>query len=358
LSGYTPPPILLRIAHDRENPYVHRELKRTRWRLRNAGATAFEIDGKSTIPVYKYSYVHHDFILGSSQGGLLQPIQQQTWSLIWHEDKPSGISNTMFGIQPYSSPFEGTMYFNTDWDTVTDLISRSKVDYDLEDKLEGGSPYEQVEQHRAALIALYDIPAGTRFPLIHTYFSRDLKHRIEDDSGWIFAQGGPTYIAYRPLAPGVWKPVDWTDSMKKGLGGYFSAGSNPKSGFEALVGGSESYVSYELKNGYIVQIASADDFDSYQAFQNAVTALPLEYSLQPTPSVTFTSLDGAILTAEYGKPLTINGKSVDYASWQLFDGPYAKADRESETLEMIHGDDRYLLDFKNAHTETMHSSAR
>ena len=105
----------------------------------------------------------------------------------------------------------------------------------MEYKLEGGSPYEQVAQHQAALIALYDIPEGTRFPLIHTYFSRDLKNRVEDSSGWIFSQGGPTYIAYRPLAPGVWKPVDWTDSLKKGLGGYFSATANPKSGFEALV---------------------------------------------------------------------------------------------------------------------------
>ncbi|MBE36260.1 MAG: hypothetical protein CMI16_12030 [Opitutaceae bacterium] len=358
LSGYTPPSILLRIAHDRDNPYVHRELKRTRWRLRNAGPEAFDIGGMTTIPVYKYSYVHKDFILGSSQGGLLQPIQQQTWSLLWHEDKPSGISNTMFSVQSYSSPFEGTMYFSTDWDTVTDLISRSKVDYDLEDKLEGGSPYEQVAQHQAALIALYDIPEGTRFPLIHTYFSRDLKNRVEDSSGWIFSQGGPTYMAYRPLAPGVWKPVDWTDSLKKGLGGYFSATANPKSGFEALVGDSESYVSYDLKNGYIVQVASASDFESYESFQTAVKALPLEYSMKPTPSVTFTSLDGAVLTAEYGKLFSVDGKADDLAAWPLFDGPFAQAEPESESLEIIHDDERYLLDFKNARTETTHSSAK
>lgn len=358
LSGYTPPPILLRIGQDRDNPYIHKELKRTRWRLRNAGPEAFEIDGKSTIPVYKYSYVHKDFILGSSQGGLLQPIQQQTWSLLWHEDKPSGISNTMFGVQSYSSPFEGTMYFNADWDTVTDLISRSKVDYDSEDKLEGGSPYEWVSQHKAALIALYDIPEGTRFPLIHTYFSRDLKNRKEDPSGWIFAQGGPTYIAYRPLAPGVWKPLDWTGLLKSGAGSYFTATAHPKSGFKPLAEGAESYVSYELQNGYIVQIASATDYDSYEAFQKAIIALPLEYSLKPTPAVTFTSLDGAVLTAQYGKPLSINGEAIDYSTWKLYDGPFAQADRESETVEMIHGQERYLLDFKNTRTETTHSSAQ
>jgi len=352
LSGYTPPPILFRIAQDRNNPYIHRELKRTRWRLRNAGPTSFEIDGKSTIPVYKYSYVHQDYILGSSQGGLLQPIQQQTWSLIWNEPKPTGISNTMFAIQPYSSPFEGTMYFNTDWDTVTDLIARSKVDYDSEDKLEGGSPYEQIFQHEAALIALYDIPEGTRFPLIHTFFSRDLKNREEDSSGWIFAQGGPVYIGYRPLAPGVWKPLDWTDTLKSGAGNYFSATSSPTTGFEPLAEGSESYVSYELQNGYIVQIASVMDYDSYENFKAAVVALPLEFSLKPTPSVAYTTLDGTKLVAQYGKAPSINGVEVDYSTWKLFDGPFAQAEKESESLEMIYGKERYHLDFKNARIET------
>lgn len=351
LSGYTPPPILFRIAHDRDEPYVHKELKRTRWRIRHAGPEAFEIDGKSTVPVYKYSYVHPDYILGSSQGGLLQPIQQQTWSLIWREEDPTGISNTMFGLQPYSSPLEGTMYFVADWDTVTDLIARSKVDYDSEDKLEGGSPYEQIFQHKAALIALYDIPPDSRFPLINTYFSRDLENLDEHASGWIFAQGGPIYIAYRPFAPGEWKPLDWTGLLKSGAGGWFSTG------FAELTEGSRSYVSYATHNGYIVQVAPADDFDSYQAFKDAILALPLEFSLDPTPSVTFTSLDGTELFARYGETPRVDGEPVDYSEWKLFDGPFAQAARESQQLEILHGSEHYFLDFKNirtAHTVSPH----
>ena len=87
-------------------------------------------------------------------------------------------------------------------------------------------------------------------------------------------------------------------------------------------------------------------------------ALPLEYSMKPTPSVTFTSLDGAVLTAEYGKLFSVDGKADDLAAWPLFDGPFAQAERESESLEIIHDDERYLLDFKNARTETTHSSAK
>ncbi len=90
------------------------------------------------------------------------------------------------------------------------MIIRSKADYDSEDKLPGGSRYEQVFQQGPALIALYAMPADNRFPLITTLFTRDLTNTVEDASGWIFTQGGPVYIAYRPLAPGTWKANDWT----------------------------------------------------------------------------------------------------------------------------------------------------
>lgn len=346
LSGYTPPPILFRIANGRDEAYVHRELKRTRWRLRHAGANAFEIDGKSTIPVYKYSYVHPDYVLGSSQGGLLQPIQQQTWSLIWREEQARGKTNTMFGIQPHSSPVEGTMYFPTDWDTVTNLIARSKVDYDSEDKLEGGSPYEQIFQHKSALIALYDIPEGARFPIINTLFSRDLKSREEDSSGWIFGIGGPAFVAYRPLVSGEWRPVDWTGLLKSGAGAWFSAN------FEAMAAGSECYVSESPKNGYIVQVAPVSDYASYDAFKSAIRELPLEFSTESGPSVRFTSLEGTALYASYGETPSVDGHAIDYSDWQLFDGPYAKADRGSQTLEVLYGAERYFLDFNNLKIES------
>jgi hypothetical protein len=340
LSGYVPPAILHRVALDREEPYVQRELKRTRWRIRNAGPEAFEVDGRMTTPVYKYTYMHPDFVLGSSQGGLLQPIQQQTWSLIWREADPAGKSNTMFGIQPYSNPFEGTMYFGADWDTVTDLIARSKVDYDSPDKLEGGSPYEQVFQHRSTLVALYDIAEGTRFPHISTLFSRDLEDRIEDASGWIFAKGGPVYIAYRPFQPGEWKPVDWTGLLKGGAGGWFSTN------FEELSRGSEMYVSAYLKNGYVVEVAPVSEFASYQEFKDAIRSLPIEIRTDPVPAVTFTALDGTRLEAAYGSAPRIDGKPVDYSEWPLFEGPFSQAERESHQLEIRHDTESLMLDFK------------
>lgn len=347
LSGYTPPPMLERIARDMDaRPYVERELKRTRWRMRHAGKNSFAIGDKRTVPVYKYSYVDRDFVLGSSQGGLLQPIQQQTWSLVWRSDKSTAdAANTFFGLQPSSSALEGSMYFGGDADTLTDLIARSKADYDSPDKLVGGSPYEQVLQAGTALIALYDIAPGARFPQITTFFSRDLTGVEEDKSGWIFAQGGPVYIAYRPFAPGEWKPYDWTGLLRHGGGGWISAG------FAEWGTGHRCYVSAPLRNGYVVQVAAARDYASFDVFKTAVRALPIAFSTQNAPEATFTALDGQRLQARYGEVPTVNGQPVDYAHWPLFDGPFAHEERGSRKLDLRHGGERRLLDFKNTRIE-------
>jgi len=350
MSGYTPPPILYRIAHDRSQAYVNRELKRTRWRIRHPGPHAFAIEGKSTVPVYNYTYMDPDFVIGSCQGGLLQPIQQQSWSLIWSENKSFSRENTFFGLQPYSSGYEGTMYFSgVTPDISTHLIAHSgpnaKADYDSEDKLEGGSPYEDIFQEGPALIALYDIPPGARFPLIDTFFSRDLAHRDTDKSGWIFCQGGPAYFGYRPLAPGVWKAMGWTGLLQTANNSWFSGGfTNYGRDNLCLVSGAP-------KNGYIVQVAPARHYRSFEAFKTAVRALPVRFTLEPVPEVSFTALDGATLHARYGGVFQINGVSMDYSHWPLFDSPYGHAARESERLEIDYGQERYRLDFRNTEVE-------
>ncbi len=348
LSGYVPPPILERIARDRAQPYVERELKRTRWRLRHAGPDSVVVGDKRTVPVYKYSYVDRDFILGSSQGGVLQPIQQETWSLIWRTEHPVMRCPTFFGTQPYASEEEGSMYFAVDPDVVTELIVRSKADYDSPDKLPGGSPYEQVMQSGGALIALQNIPPTARFRHTTLFFSRDLERTVEDASGWIFSQGGPVYIAYRPFVPGQWQPNDWTGFLRGGGGGVLISGDFAEWGV-----GHRCYVSSALQNGYVVQVAAARDFRSFAAFQAAVRALPLAFSLSPVPAATFTGLDGAVLQARYDGRPSVNGTPLDYAHWPLFESPFAQAQPGDRQLILRHGAERYLLDFTTNRRESL-----
>ncbi|MCS7043840.1 MAG: hypothetical protein NZR01_13720 [Bryobacteraceae bacterium] len=310
-DGPEPPEILRRIATDRSRPYTHFEKKRTRnrWRFHD------ELHG----PVYKTTYMTKDYAVSSDQGGVLQPVQQHSWDVTWRLDHPEGRHNTLFSLHPYSGMTELEAYFTFSPDFGTEAVYRSKVTYDSPDKLLGGSPYERIAQSEDAVVALYDIPAGTRFPHINGFFSKDLEEFEEDSSGWILCRGGRAWIAYRPLAPYVWKPIE---------------------------GGGRRLFSPYLKNGTVVQAASADEFPTLEAFRKAIRALKLEFRLEPKPRVTFRTLRGRTLEFAYGETPRIDGRPLDYAGWPAFGGPFLNAKAGEPRLVMTHGGVRRILDFR------------
>ena len=310
-SAYEPPEILKRIATDRSHPYTHFELKRTRNRWRFSDS----LHG----PVYKTTYVRREYAVSSDQGGTLQPIQEHSWDVTWNVADPRGVENTFFTLHPYSSLHELQTYFTFPPDVgMADVVS-SKKSYDSPDKFVGGSPYEQIFQDEDAVIVLYNIPAGTRFPHINGFFSKDLAEIREDASGWIFARGGEAFIACRPLRPYSWKAID---------------------------GGSRRLFSPYLQNGMVVQVAAKSEFAGLDAFRRAILALPLEFKLDPVPSVQFHSLRGKTLAAAFGRAPQVNGTAVDYGRWPLFGGPFVEAAVDSERLTLKYGTMRRTLDFR------------
>ena len=312
-SGYEPPEVLKLIATDRSQPYTHYERKRTRnrWRFFD------ELHG----PVYKTTYVRREYAVGSDQGGVLQPIQQHSWDVTWSVPDARGVQNTFFTMHPYSSMQELQTYFVFNPDGAVEGIVKSKKTYDSPDKLLGGSPYEKIVQDRDTVIALYDIAPETRFPHVNGFFSKDLKEVVEDASGWIFMRGGDsTYIACRPLQPYSWKPIE---------------------------GGGRRLFSPYLKNGFVVQVAPRSEFADLAAFKKAIVALPLEFRLEPTPSVKFRSLRGTTIEFTYGATPRLNGVALDYEHWPLFGGPFVESAVDSQKIVLKHGSLRRTLDFKN-----------
>ena len=310
MSGYQPAEIVYRMGLDRAQPYIHRERKRTRDRMR--------FSAEKNAPVYKYTYMRKEYALGSSQGGLLQPIQQHTWDLTWAVDDPRGARNTFFMIQPHSSSRELGMYFAEPLGPVTELVVRSKTTYDSGEKWTGGSPFEQVFQHEDALITLCDIPPGARFPHFMGYFSKDLARREEEESGWIFAQGGEALLACYPLAGYEWQQDEDGDMR------LFSP---------------------HLKNGAVVQIAPASEY-SWEKFKQAVRVLALEKSMEPKPRVRFTSLRGARMEFVYDETPRVNGVALDYEHWPQFEGPFMFSKTGSRKLMLRHGKLRRVWDFE------------
>jgi len=311
-SAYEPSEVLKLIGTDRSQPYTHLESKRTRnrWRFND------ELHG----PVYKTTYMRREYAVGSDQGGILQPIQEHSWDVTWSVPDARGVQNTFFTMQPYSSVRELQTYFVFNPDGAVEGVVKSKKTYDSPDKLLGGSPFEKIVQDRDTVIALYDIAPETRFPHVNGFFSKDLSEVLEDASGWILMRaGGSAYIACRPLAPYSWKPVE---------------------------GGGRRLFSPHLKNGFVVQVAAQSEFPSLQAFGKAIVALPLEFRLNPAPTVRFRSLRGTLIEFAYGEVPRLDGAPVDYERWPLFGGPFVESEVDSERMLLKHGALKRLLDFK------------
>lgn len=322
-KGYDVPEVIYRIAVDRDGDFLQRDYKRTRRRWRNSDVLL--------APVYKQNYTRRDYAVGSYQGGLSDPIQAHVWDVTWAVPDPRGVHNTMFSMHPVSSGYDMQTYFTELPDQMTKGVTKEgKASYDSPDKFLGCSRFEQVFQDLDTVIALYDIPAGTRFPHINGFFSKDLVNLTVDPSGWIFAQGGRAYLAYRPLADYELKPIARIKSSWTG---------------ERADTGDKILTSPHLKNGTIVQAASMDEFKSFADFQAAIRALPLEFKLAPVPTVKFTTLRGKAVVFTYGAAPVVNGEPVDYSKWKLFEGPYLNAEKGSRKLTLTHGRLERVLDF-------------
>ncbi len=309
---YEIPEVIRLIATERDESYLSRELKRTRHRWRNSD--------ERNARVYKTTYMTGDYAVGSVQGGLLQPIQQHTWSVTWavHGD-PRGVHNTLFALNPHASAFELQMYFTEHPDWMPEAVTtQGKPTYMAADTFLGGSPYEQIFQDLDAVVALYDAEEGAMHEHVNGFFSKDLARLEEDESGWIFAQGGNAYIAYRPLAAYEWRPAD------KGDRRLFSP---------------------HRKNGAVAQAARAGEFASWDVFKDSIRALPLKFSLEGAPSVEFTNLRGNRMRCVYGKTPALNGRPVDLKSWPLFESPHLYAAPDSRMLRITHGPLERVLDF-------------
>jgi len=307
LSSYKVPDIITSIATDRSEPYMQRETKRIRHMIRYSEVR--------NPPVYKTMYMTELYALGSLHGGILQPIQQHTWSLTWVSDKPH---STIFTLHPYFSSHELATFFPEEPKVLVDDVVKSKGSYNKPDKWTGGSPYEQTFQHENTIIVLYNLQ-GDGWPHIDGFFPKQLDERSIDDSGWIFCREGGIYIAYYPL-----KPYSWIEEEA-----CFRLRSTHK------------------KNGLILEVSSSNKYVNFETFkkqirQNDIAAVTGKNDL----SVSYTNCNGDILSFAYDGERLLNGTPVVLSESGLFDSPYLHSPVGSGRLEIQYGQQRRILDFR------------
>lgn len=313
LSGYQLPEIIYQIANDRTQTYIHKERKRVR--------NVIRYGAEKNPPVYKYTYMTKDFGLSSLQGGILQPIQQHTWSVRFTSGKPF---TTIFGLHPYWSGIELGMFFPEEIKTLVIDVVGSKGTYNKDDKWTSSSPFERTFQHENTLLVLYDIPAGTTSEHIDGFFPKTLEQRAVDASGWIMCKAGETYVGWYPL-----QPIEWREEKENWR-----------------------LRSHQLQNGYVVEVGSQTELGSFAAFQEKLRAQRPAAQLQPQKvAVDYTNLAGVKMTFAFPDMRQLNGKPVDLTNYKLFEGPFLNAEIGSEKLTMTYKNKRRVLDFKTLKIE-------
>jgi hypothetical protein len=308
LSNYRLSEIIYGIATDRTQPYIHQERKRAR--------NVIRYGAEKNPPVYKYAYMTKDYGLGSLHGGILQPIQQHTWSVRFTSGKPY---TAIFGLHPYWSEMELGMFFPEEIKTMMDDIVATKATYNKEDKWTGSSPYERTFQYKNTLLVLYDIAPGTTSEHIDGFFPKNLEQRLVDTSGWIACKAGDTYVGWYPLQEIEWKEEkeNWRLRSRK------------------------------LQNGYVIEVRSQAEIGSFAAFQKKLRDHIPKANLQPQAiSVEYTTLEGNKMYFAFPEERELQGEFIDRTQAKLFEGSFLNSEVGSEKLTMTYKNKRKILDFK------------
>ncbi|MBN1542515.1 hypothetical protein JW992_10245 [candidate division KSB1 bacterium] len=318
LCDYQMPDILRRIGTDRSQPYLSKERKRSRYRIRFY---------PERMPlVSKMLYMTPTTALGSIQKGHTEQILQHTWALNWSRERYGQVT-TLFTLHPYYSARDMGSLFTSYLQTVVPGVVGSKTTYDKEEKWVGSSPYEELMQFENTLIGLYDLRASDAiYKHYNGFFPRDFDAFMEDESGWIFCRTGTVFIAFFPF-----KPYEWRQEEK-----------------------GRRLRSEGLTNGFILEVKQPTQMDSFAAFQKQIKANPIEFvDTAERLAVSYRNLDSRLLEFTYGGERVIDGKADDPSDYALFDSPYVQAEVGSRQMVLTHGGETRILDLDKIEIRTL-----
>ncbi len=348
LCSYRMPSLLARIALDRSGSYEHLE---THELMKIDGETHDLVTTKpvdavskgygyvSQVGIRKYTWRTPNYAVGSLHDGKRGDVNfwaaVRRWAVDWDSDRPG---STLFFTHPFPPPQNKTDdYFRT-W--------------------HGSSPFEQVVQHRGALIALYDVPENGAYyhpfsktsqpsnvnPFIEGFFSGSAILRLDEHpSGWIFAHGGSVLIAIKPLRPYRWieKPTAGTEGAGVVNGRLRSEGA--KNGVvietaDPIVFAREDEEGLPLKERLAAELSRFGEL--------IVGSVSVESALDVAqPWASYTARSGDVLRIVYDGERRVNGRVIDYSDWPVVGSPFMQSKVNSAKLELRYGREVRTLDF-------------
>jgi hypothetical protein len=304
-------PMLGRMATDRTQPYVLRELKPPR---RGPRIHYGE-------PTWKYTCVAPEFAVGSSWGDLTD-VEQHRWDLTWVSPRDG---STCFFINPSRSPRQLHRYFEDSIDKVLPAILTTRPYYVDPNKWIEPSPFEDVFQQDNAVIDLYDIPPSAELQHINGFFPHIIAEKREQD-GWIFCRADGVFFGVWTSAPGEWHQETDHDRL----------------------------TILHPKTAVILEAVAAKDEKSFDAFCARLRASHPQFD-ERTLTATYTNTRGHKIQFTHRGPRLVDGAAVNFDAWPLFEGPWMNARRNTGVITLQYGTERVTLDFNTTtfRTETV-----
>ncbi len=304
LQNFEALPMLGRIATDRTQPYILREIKAPR---RGPGITYGE-------PTWKYSRISPEFAVGSSWGDLTD-VEQHRWDLSWVSPKDG---STCFFINPSDSARQLHRYFRDPLEEIRGRVLRERAYYSDPNKWVEGTPHEDVFQHENAVIDLYDIPPSETHQHINGFFPHLIAEKREQ-AGWILARADGIFFAVWTSVPGTWHREKDHDRL-------------------TIV---------HPKTAIILEAVAAKDEKDFDSFCARVVANRPTFD-ESTLTATYTTLRGHALRFTHRGPRLVDGVATDLATWPLFEGPWLNARRNTGIITLNYGKERVVFDFNRA----------
>ncbi len=320
LSDFSPHPAIVELATVRRDPYESWERKRAAVRIRSGQRDSDE-------EVIRYTYMDPLYAIGSIPGGLVQPREQHSWDVTWISKNPENPA-TLFVMQPWSDPDALLPFIPHDGEIAMRNVGMVDPYYGTVTKTVGGSPFEDVFQHRNTLIALYDIGTVSRFPVIAGFFPPvvDSMHVDSLESGWITIDAGDVYIGIYPLKP--YRLVD----------GMFG----------------KRFFSSEKRNGVVVQVAGRNIIGSFTDFMKKIHATrPDTTAFAQQRRVRYTTIFGDAMDFTFDGARSVNGSTPSMPAKRLFSSPRLTSESGSGvlTIHATRGD--VHIDMKALEIRTM-----
>ena len=359
LSDYRLPKIIWELALDRESlgdfAYISRRPgeEENVWPRPLGNERTLLCDTESRF--VRYSWVTPDYVLGTQM------------------DHPAAVHSHLSCV----SRWEGIVFSGADKMPVdrariypcTLATSKPKIQKDsgLVEYMANNRFYRSV-QHRNVLITQQSrnyfrvnpewFPATEFTQPMGVHFGKYLD-RIEEKEGWVFAQKGNAYVAVRVLIgamPAEYKRL-WDAGQRAGL---------PERDRQLQLRTdcytwNDDRTIIKLKYAFspiIIEAGRRADFATLEDFQKAILSNPLQLLSTVVPDYEVVVYTGSgpgakeiIFNAATTEMPTVGDEYINYAPAKLYDSPYMQSDYNSGIVTVEKGDQKLILDFKNAQTK-------